>query len=637
MIMTRFNTFPRRPQTRNPRPPAVPLQLEPLEARNLLSGGLTNVLVNDPTTDAIPKQDTESETAIVLGADSKVVVAYNDDGAFSYPTPFNPTVAGYSLSSDGGASFTDEGQPPDGSPYWGAFDQVLARSNKTGTIFLSDNSYDTSAVALAQRNGSGERVNVFRSADNGATFSAPLNGTPGFVAGVDVADKPWIAVDNYPGPGYGNAYLAWTDFTNNFEPTSSNNGTYFTRSTDDGLTWGPSGGVPIVNSAIDNNEVSHGAFVAVGPDHAVYVFYWGSGYQNGGETELMRKSTDYGQTFGPQVIVANLKTNGVNGDLGLTNSVNQSFRTNAFPQAAINPVTGDIYVVYDDEPKEGTKDKADIFFTMSTDSGNSWSKPLRVNDDTTTNDQWQPALAVTPDGSHVGIFWYDRRLDPANNLIDRFGTIGDVAGHTVTFGPNFRINDVSFPPALGQDTFVNSTYMGDYDMATADNSYFYTTWGDNRLPDAFFANQPDVRFAKIPVTGLECDTALLASSSLGATPAGSTGTAAVPRPNASLADFAGGNDLLLGAFVAAAADRAVPLPDQGVSVVSATRRQISPATPPAWQAGDLFLVNVDKEDPAWTFATARGPRHGAGERWEDVLGEIAASHDPLAVFPSKAK
>jgi hypothetical protein len=45
--------------------------------------------------------------------------------------------------------------------------------------------------------------------------------------------------------------------------------------------------------------------------------------------------------------------------------------------------------------------------------------------------------------------------------------------------------------------------MGDYDSASADNSYFYTTWGDNRLPDAnnaAIANQPDVRFARIPVS-----------------------------------------------------------------------------------------------------------------------------------------
>jgi hypothetical protein len=155
---------------------------------------------------------------------------------------------------------------------------------------------------------------------------------------------------------------------------------------------------------------------------------------------------------------------------------------------------------------------------MSTDGGNTWSKkPVRVNDDATTNDQWQPAIAVTPDGSYVGIFWYDRRLDPANNLIDRFGAIGTVSGHSVNFAPNFRITDFSFPPAFLQDPFwfaqnPSAPYMSDYDMATADNSYFYTTWGDNRLGDAFFANQPDVRFAKIPVGGEDPASSTLALS-----------------------------------------------------------------------------------------------------------------------------
>src|SRR5262249_16261298 len=49
--------------------------------------------------------------------------------------------------------------------------------------------------------------------------------------------------------------------------------------------------------------------------------------------------------------------------------------------------------------------------------------------------------------------------------------------------------------------------MGDYDQAVADNSYFYTTWGDNRLSDAFFANQPDMRFAKIPISDDDTATA----------------------------------------------------------------------------------------------------------------------------------
>jgi hypothetical protein len=484
----------------------VRLQVELLEGRNLLSAPPTNVLVNNPAEDTVPKQDIQSETAIVLGANSNIVVAYNDDGTTTYPTPLNPTLAGYSLSANTGASFTDQGQFPSSPPYWAYNDPVLARSSGTGTIFMSIGSIDTNNSPVVSPLLAGDRVLIYRSVDNGVTFLPPVNGTPGFVPGVDEADKPWMTVDNYPGLGYGYAYLAWTDFTVKNNGSTVDSGIHFTRSTDDGETWGPSGGVPLVT-----DKFGQGAFVTVGPDHTVYVFWWDSANPN--QNIQMSKSTDLGQTFTSPVIVSRLSTNATNGDLGLTysNTNRSNFRTNAYPQAAVNPVNGDIYVVYDDTPKGGTKDKADIFLTMSTDGGNTWSSPIRVNDDTTTTDQWEPALALTPDGTHLFITWYDRRNDPINDsLIDRYGVIGTISGHSVSLAPNFRITDVSFPPAFGQDPALSPTYMGDYDMATADNNFFYTTWGDNRLGDAFFANQPDVRFAKIPVDG-ETDPSLVLS------------------------------------------------------------------------------------------------------------------------------
>jgi hypothetical protein len=502
-IMNLITFTPHRPPANVRRPQSQRLELELLEARNLLS--FTNVLVNNPAEDTIPKQDTQSETAIVLGANSNVVVAYNDTGALSYPTPFNPTVTGYSLSTNAGASFTDKGQLPSSPPYWAFGDPVLARSSKTGTIFMSTTSVNTNNSAVLSVNLTGEQINIFRSQDNGASFSGPIDGTPGFVPLVDFQDKPWVAVDNYAGPGYGNVYLAWADLGS---PTGENIGEFFTRSTDDGLTWGPTGGVTI------GDKFDQNAFVTIGPDHTVYVFSWNGSKPS--ENIQMTKSTDQGQTFSQPVVVAKLKTNGSPlGDLGLTysNTNSSSFRSHVFPQAAVNPATGDIYVVYHDESKENSNDKADIFFTMSTDGGNTWSSPLRVNDDMTTTDQWQPALALTPDGTHLFITWYDRRNDPANDsLIDRYGVIGAISGHTVSFAPNFRITDVSFPPAFGQDPDPATTYMGDYDMATADNNYFYTTWGDNRNGDQWFAHQPDVRFAKIPVTEEDGPTATAAAT-----------------------------------------------------------------------------------------------------------------------------
>jgi hypothetical protein len=539
---------------RRTRPPHRPLRrrllLELLEARNLLS--FTNVLVNNPALDTTA-QDTQSETAITLGTGSKVIVAYNDSVD---AVAGNYLATGHSLSADGGATFQDQGNVP----YQNVGDPTLARSAKTGTVFLStigvDQSYANPSPPPPILISGQERINVSRSTDNGANFSNPVNGTPGLVANVDYMDKPWIAVDNFPGPGYGNVYLAGLD--SYYPPTGPFSlNMLLTRSTDDGLTWGPSGGTQLTSS-VYFNPFSEGPNVTVGPDHAVYAFWYNAKtisfhtFTVINPEIVMRKSIDQGVTFSDPVTVTKLRTDYVDGDLGLTDSAGNSFQTNAFPQAVVNPVTGDIYVAYDDWGNgSGKKDKGNIYFTQSSDGGQTWSDPVQVNDDHTNNDQWFPALAVTPDGSHVGLFWYDRRLDPANNLIDRFGAIGSVSGHTVSFAPNFRITDVSFPPVFTyfnpdgsvhtQDPVIRPGYMGDYDQAVADDNYFYTTWGDNRLSDAAHANQPDVRFAKIPVGCEETDSSLAALAAI-------SSAASVADPSALPSSQASSNGLAVDAY-----------------------------------------------------------------------------------------
>jgi hypothetical protein len=101
--MKPFTLFRQRPDTRKQPLKSVRPLLELLETRNLMS--FANVLVNNPAEDVITKQDTQSETAVVLGADSNVVVAYNDTGIYSAGVSWHLT--GYSVSSDGGNSFTD--------------------------------------------------------------------------------------------------------------------------------------------------------------------------------------------------------------------------------------------------------------------------------------------------------------------------------------------------------------------------------------------------------------------------------------------------------------------------------------------------------------------------------------------------
>ena len=437
---------------------------------------LPNPLVNNPTLDTTSR-DTQSETSIALAAGSNVVAVYNDSA-----TSLSGRYTGFSQSTNGASSWLDKGGLPNSSDGDGG-DPVLAYSRKTGTLLLSSLSFSNE-----------EKILIFRSTNNGASFSGPVNGAPGFTVDTGAQDKEWIVADNFPGVGYGNFYMFWRNF-------ASGGGMTLTKSTDDGLTWGPSGGQLLVSGG------GQGAQVAVGVDHAVYVFWYDSSVTP--RRIRMRKSTDLGATFAAAATVTTLVGGGVNGDLTLG-----GFRSSSFPQVVVNPLSGYLYIIYPDVTAVSGGDRGNIFFRQSTNGGTSWSAAVKVNDDNTTRAQFQPAIAVNPDGASLAICWYDRRRDPLDSLIERWGVIATISDSTVSFGPNFRISP-QFPAVFGVDPGINTTYMGDYDTMAADTNFFYTTWGDNR--DASIAvpsrNNANVRSAKFSVAGtgpvLDVDSVIL--------------------------------------------------------------------------------------------------------------------------------
>jgi len=426
---------------------------------------ITNALINNNTGSTGTSRFTQSETTIV--AFGKTIVAgFNDSGSFASGSHFT----GWSRSTDGGATWTDGGALP-ASAAGDAGDPVLARDNTSGRIYFA---------TLGFTNG--DVIQVFRSDNNGVSWQAPVNGTPGGSS----EDKEWITVDNFPGSGNGNVYLVARNF-------GAGNGIYFTRSTDGGATFGPSGGTLVVAG-------NQGAFVTVGPNHAVYAFWYA------GASLQVRKSTDQGVTFGSAVTVATGLTGGINGDLGLTGLRNGTasfspFRSNEFPHAAVNPARNNadnIYVTYDN--KGLFTDKADILLVQSTDGGATWSTPVKVNDDATTTDQWQPTVVVSPAGDKLGIFYYSRQEDPANNNVFKYyGRVGDIVGGTVTFTPSFAASDTASLPEFGRDSVVNSTYMGDYNQVYATPDFFHMVWSDNRsdLPGGAPRKDPNVYYKRV--------------------------------------------------------------------------------------------------------------------------------------------
>lgn len=419
--------------------------------------------VNDPSADNTA-QDTQSETTIAVDGDD-VVVAWNDSGSFIGGASH---FTGYANSTDRGTTFTDRGALPN-SAEGDAGDPVLAVDRTSHVFYLATLGFNT-----------GENLQVFRSTDGGETFGAPVNGTPGYAGSGNFQDKEWMTVDNFAGGGQGNVYLCWTNFASDAEIR-------FTRSTDGGATFGPNTGTLIAGEGAQNQ----GCYVVVGPDHTVYVFYFRGA---GGDNKLwVRRSTDQGNSFSGPTEVADLLTSSINGNL----SLNGGLRSNSFPHAAVNPVSGQLYVVFNDNP-DGA-DAADSYVVTSEDNGATWSPRAQVNDDDQDRDQFFPTVGVNEAGNQVMVGYYSRLHDPANFAFHRRGRQArvDDAGE-LKWRESFQMGPDT-PIVIGQDPVINPTYMGDYDQIASEGKHFFSSWADNRDGNSFHANQPDVFHARVRV------------------------------------------------------------------------------------------------------------------------------------------
>lgn len=276
---------------------------------------------------------------------------------------------------------------------------------------------------------------LWKTTDNGASWSGPFL-VFGESTGYD-EDKEFLAIDRTGGIYDGNMYVAWTRFPN---PTSI----MFTRSTTGGVSWED----PLVIASPDTSGVGagHYAFPLVDADGNVYVI-WEGWLQIEGDYycyQKMVKSTDGGQNFtDPKVICMSNYVNEAPGGIRIYNS--------ACLDADITsgPHRGNIYLVVPSGVKQEDNSPSDIIFTKSTDGGDTWSTPIRVNDDPEGPAvyQFHPWITVNQKGAII-VFFYDQRNDPP--LYEKFDAyIAFSFDGGETFTSNFRVSDVSSDPDYG--------------------------------------------------------------------------------------------------------------------------------------------------------------------------------------------
>jgi hypothetical protein len=147
------------------------------------------------------------------------------------------------------------------------------------------------------------------------------------------------------------------------------------------------------------------------------------------------------------------------------------------------PHNGRVDVMYTREHLNES-DNTDIYMRHSDDDGATWSRPIRINDDDTTNSQFLPKISLDQANGDLAVIWYDSREDLGaggpgdtdgipNDDAQVWGAFSTDGGESFT--PNFQI---SAGTSNSHDS-GNSIDFGDYSGLSFFGGIAHPAWADN--------------------------------------------------------------------------------------------------------------------------------------------------------------
>ncbi|MEO0208256.1 MAG: hypothetical protein ABIL50_06870 [candidate division WOR-3 bacterium] len=267
-----------------------------------------------------------------------------------------------------------------------------------------------------------------RSTDGGLTWSSAIN-----AGNCSSTDHPWIAVRN------DTAVIIYSNYC-----TSST--IYSAYSYNNGATWSraavySTGGVPM----------------AASDDSLFYAVWW----RSSGSC----RSTN-GATWSSPTNAA---------------CMTPDIAPNPYP-AGYQPVgwgKGNIGIIY----MAGSLSNLKVEFVKSTNGGATWSSPVRITSNPPSVAEYMPALAADPYGG-LHAFWYDNSA--GTGLWGLYYSYSTDGGNS--WSSPIRVSDTYFPfvdrsgcgGVSGVD-YTNDCWPGHYIDAWADGNNVYVVWSDNRI------------------------------------------------------------------------------------------------------------------------------------------------------------
>jgi len=345
---------------------------------------------------------------------------------------------GVGYSFDGGWTWHDDLFPQMVYPWQS--DPALTY-NSAGAMYVCILSYDPVGE---------DGLYVSASTDGGVSwgpFYPAVNAAPN-----SFEDKELIACDRTGSPYDGNLYVAWAKFT-------STTRIHCVRSTSQGTSWE-------APTQVSDLTGVQWPVPAVGPSGEVYIAWVKTGSPYGIRFD---KSLNGGVTWGTDVAVQSTSFGSA--------YITPSLLIFCYPAMDVDitngPNRGYIYIAYSDDIYGDT----DLLFTRSANGGDTWSRPIRINDDAVANgcDQFHPWLVCDEQGV-LHVIFYDRRNDPVQNLyMDLYYSYSSDGG--LSWSPNERITTVSSNPGLDS---LDSGLIGEYNGLAVRDNVIHPIWTDTR-------------------------------------------------------------------------------------------------------------------------------------------------------------
>ncbi len=321
-------------------------------------------------------------------------------------------------------------------------------------------------------------VRSFKSTDGGKTWTSDST-----VSGTQTAtDKPTLWIDHSATSSHlDNMYAVWHLNAQCF--VSARKGS--------SGSWG----TPTQVSGSETTSTADGGDVKTNSFGDVFVFWPDAG----GQTLRVAKSTDGGATFsslsgGPIKIASTF------GSFTIKVPAQAARATNSGTIGALIAVSGGAYrtasedlvfacwhdlsgdsgcTAESNQPGSSATStcKTRIWFARSTDGGKTWSAAVKINDQSTLNDQFFPHLAVDDTTGYLMIVYYDTVNDLTNRVKTDIWMQYSIDGGQTWSGAQ-QVTTAETDESSGSED--NNQEYGDYIGLSGSGGRFFACWTDRR-------------------------------------------------------------------------------------------------------------------------------------------------------------